>query len=242
MRNESAGVGVGEMAGAINSEPHEWSITMTPHSSRHIFGAVVLIAGITLAGCTPAGTSPESTSPTSSAAASVEPSAAASVTASVAPSAGATSAEPTESLPPFACTPSVTIAHTTDRAQITDVRVGTHDGYDRVVFEFASGLPDAVIEAVLPPFYADPSGLEIEVAGSAFLKVTMQGASKVSPDGGVTYDGSTNFEPGFDQLEQLVEAGDFEAVSSWYLGLNGGGCIRVLTLADPSRIVIDIEH
>ena len=224
MRNESAGVGVGEMAGAINSEPHEWSITMTPHSSRHIFGAVVLIAGITLAGCTPAGTSPESSSPTSSASASVEPSAAA------------------ESLPAFACTPSVTIAHTTDRAQITDVRVGTHDGYDRVVFEFASGLPDAVIEAVLPPFYADPSGLEIEVAGSAFLKVTMHGASKVSPDGGVTYDGSTNFEPGFDQLEQLVEAGDFEAVSSWYLGLNGGGCIRVLTLADPSRIVIDIEH
>ena len=238
MRNESAGVGVGEMAGAINSEPHEWSITMTPHSSRHIFGAVVLIAGITLAGCTPAGTSPESTSPTSSAAASVEPSAA----ASIAPSAGATSAEPTESLPPFACTPSVTIAHTTDRAQITDVRVGTHDGYDRVVFEFASGIPDAVIEPVLPPFYADPSGLEIEVAGSAFLKLNMRFASKVSPDGGVTYDGSTNFEPGFDQLEQLVEAGDFEAVSSWYLGLNGGGCIRVLTLADPSRIVIDIEH
>ena len=212
-----------------------------PHSSRHIFGAFALIAGIILAGCTPAGSTPESASPSSSAA-SVEPSVAASADASVEPSASATSNEPTESLPPFACTPSVTIAHTTDRAQITDVRVGTHDGYDRVVFEFASGLPDAVIEAVLPPFYADPSGLEIEVAGSAFLKLTMHGASKISPDGGVTYAGSTNFEPGFDQLVQLVEGGDFEAVSTWYLGLNGGGCIRVLTLPDPSRIVIDIEH
>ena len=213
-----------------------------PHSSRHIFGAVLLIAGIILAGCTPAGSSPKSTSPSSSAAGSVEPSAAGSTGASVEPSASATSDEPTESLPPFACTPSVTIAKTTDRAQITDARVGTHDGYDRVVFEFATGLPDAVIKAVLPPFYADASGLEIEVAGSAFLQVTMTYASKISPDGGVTYAGSTNFEPGFDQLVQLVEGGDFEAVSTWYLGLNGGGCIRVLTLADPSRIVIDIEH
>jgi hypothetical protein len=212
------------------------------HSSRHLIGALTLIAGITLAACAPAGTSPESTSPSNSTAGSLEPSVPASVGTSVAPSATATSEEPTESLPPFACTPSVTIAKTTDRAQITDVRVGTHDGYDRVVFEFASGLPDAVIEAVLPPLYADPSGLEVEVAGSAFLKVTMHGASKISPDGGVTYGGSTNFEPGFDQLAQLVEGGDYEAVSTWYLGLNGGGCIRVLTLADPSRIVIDIEH
>jgi hypothetical protein len=138
--------------------------------------------------------------------------------------------------------PSVTIASTTDRAQITDVRVGTHDGYDRVVFEFDSGLPDAVIEGVLAPFYADASGLEIEVTGSAFLKVRMHGASKVSPEGAVTYGGSTNFEPEFDRLLQLLEGGDFEAESTWYLGLDGGSCFRVLTLSDPSRLVIDIEH
>jgi hypothetical protein len=138
--------------------------------------------------------------------------------------------------------PSVTIASTTNRAQITDVRVGTHDGYDRVVFEFDSGLPGTVIEGAVPPFTADASGQEIQVAGSAFLKVRMEFASKVSPDGGVTYGGSTNFEPGFDRLLQLVEGGDFEAVSTWYLGLDGGGCYRVLTLSDPSRLVIDIEH
>ena len=206
--------------------------------SRPTLGALALIASIVLAGCNGAG-SPSSSSAVASS--SVEPSVAASAP-SVAPSAGESATEPTESLPPFACTPSVTIAKTTDRAQITDVRVGTHDGYDRVVFEFASGLPDAVIEAALPPFYADPSGLELEVAGSAFLKVTMHGASKVSPDGGVTYSGSTNFEPGFDQLVQLIEGGDFEAVSTWYLGLDGGGCIRVLTLSAPTRLVIDIEH
>ena len=208
--------------------------------SRPTLGALALISIIVLAGCNAGSSTAPSASSTASN--SVEPSVAASAAASVEPSAGESATEPTESLPPFACTPSVTIAKTTDRAQITDVRVGTHDGYDRVVFQFASGLPDVVIEAALPPFYADPSGLESDVAGSAFLKVTMHGASKVSPDGGVTYSGSTNFEPGFDQLVQLIEGGDFEAVSTWYLGLDGGGCIRVLTLSAPSRLVIDIEH
>jgi hypothetical protein len=202
--------------------------------SRPGFGAFALIAGIALAGC--AAGSP--VVPSGSAIAS--PSAAASAPTSVEPSAAAS--EPTESLPAFACTPSVTIASTTDRAQITDVRVGTHDDYDRVVFEFASGLPDAVIEGVLPPLYADPSGLELDVAGSAFLRVTMHGASKMSPEGDLTYGGSTNFEPGFDRLVQLLEGGDFEAVSTWYLGLDGASCYRVLTLPDPSRLVIDLEH
>jgi hypothetical protein len=209
--------------------------------SRLTLGALALIASIVLAGCT-AGSPSAEPSGSSVAPSSFEPSVAASAAASVESSAAESATEPTESLPPFACTPSVTIPSTTDRAQITDVRVGTHDGYDRVVFEFASGLPDAVIEAALPPFYADPSGLEIDVAGTAFLKVTMHGASKVSPAGGVTYSGPTNFEPGFDQLVQLIEGGDFEAVSTWYLGLDGGGCIRVLTLSAPSRLVIDIEH
>ena len=211
-------------------------------ASRRMLGAFVLIAGIALAGCTAASPSPSSAGPSGSpiASASVEPSVPAS-TGSGEPSPSAPS-EPTESLPAFACVPSVTIASTTNRAQITDVRIGTHDGYDRVVFEFDSGLPNAVIEGALPPFHADGSGFEIEVAGSAFLRVRMEGASRVSPDGVVTYDGPTDFEPDFDRLVQLVEGGDFEAVSTWYLGLDGAGCFRVLTLSDPSRLVIDIEQ
>jgi len=210
--------------------------------ARSTIGAFTLVTVIALAGCAGANASPSGTGASAAAAASasLEPTATARLAPSSAPSAAAS--EPTASLPPFACTPSVTIAATTDRAQITDVRVGTHDGYDRVVFEFAAGLPDALIEAVLPPLYADPSDQTIDVAGTAFLKVTMHGASTITPDGGVTYGGSTDFKPGFDQLAELIEGGDFEAVSTWYLGLNGGGCIRVLTLTNPSRLVIDIQH
>jgi hypothetical protein len=208
------------------------------HLSRPAAGVLALIVSLALCACTRAGS--PSNSSGGSALPSSAPSSAAPGAASVEPS--ASEVEPTESLPAFACAPSTTIAATTDRAQITDVRVGTHDGYDRVVFEFASGVPQTVIKAVLPPFYADPSGLPIDVTGTAFLQVVMTGGTKVSPAGGATYGGPTNFEPDFDQLAQLIEGGDFEAVSNWYLGLKGGGCLRVLTLTDPSRLVIDIEH
>ena len=214
--------------------------------TRRMAAALTLIAVLAVAGCTGAGPSPSSGAPSASAsltpstspseAASASPSAAASVPASAVPS------EPTESLPAFACTPTVAIPATAGRAQITDVRVAEHAGYDRVVFEFTGGIPQTLIEAVLPPFYQDSSGFPLDVNGTAFLKVTMHDASRVSPDGVVTYAGPTEFEPDLPQLVHLIEGGDFEAVSTWYIGLNGGGCIRVLTLATPSRLVIDIEH
>ena len=217
-----------------------------PTFARRTFGALALMAIVALAGCQPSASSPASAGAASALAlvsASPGQSATASQEASVEPSSPATAApsEPESSLP-FACSPSVTIARTTTRAQITDVRVATHTGYDRVVFEFASGIPQTVIDGVLPPFYKDPSGLPLDVSGKAFLKVTMSDASKVTPAGGITYTGPTDFKPGFDQLRQLVESGDSEAVSTWYLGLDPGGCIRVLTLAAPSRLVIDIKH
>jgi hypothetical protein len=217
-----------------------------PHQAGRIVGAAGLIAALILAGCTAGSSSPSPSQPTASAsaAATIEASASASATAVASPSQAASvvPSEPTESLIPFACSPSVSITATTERAQITDVRVGTHPGYDRVVFHFAAGIPQTTIDAVLPPFYRDASGEPLTVAGTHFLKITMHGGTKVTPDGGITYSGPTSFEPGLDQIVQLIEGGDFEAVSTWYLGLDQGGCIRVLTLSAPSRLVIDIEH
>ena len=212
------------------------------HPSRRSVGALALILSTVLAGCAASSPSPSASSATSSIPSA---SAEASAPASTEPSATATalaSEEQAESSPPFACVPSVTIAATTNRAQITDVRVGTHADYDRVTFEFASGIPQTVVRGVIGPFYADPSALPLDVAGTAFLEVSLNGGTKVTPDGAVTYAGPTDFEPGFDQLIQLVQGGDFEALSTWYLGLDPGGCYRVFTLTSPSRLVIDIEH
>lgn len=151
-------------------------------------------------------------------------------------------------LGPFSCDMPVDGSGTAARAQITDVRVGTHDGYDRIVFEFmgeggADAIPPFTVEQARPPFTADGSGLPIAVGGDEFLRVYLFGGSKRSPTGGITYTGPTRFGEEMPRLDELVESGDFEDVSTWIAGLNeGDGCYRVAMLSAPSRLVIDLEH
>jgi hypothetical protein len=182
-------------------------------------------------------------SETASPATSVEASPSAKPSPSVEPS-----AEPSESdgLPAFTCDLPVSLdAAGSDFHPLVaqDIRLGTHDAYDRIVFEYNGGTPALEMDLDEPPFVRDPSGLPLEVNGSVFYRITLTGATKFDMETGEQpYQGSTNFEPGYAQIVQFVEAGDFEATHSWYLGVNSQTCVRVITLTDPSRIVIDIQH
>jgi hypothetical protein len=151
-------------------------------------------------------------------------------------------AAPTDDLGPFVCELPVESDGTVARAQITDVRVGSHDGYDRVVIELDEGIPPYILQEATPPLLSDPAGMEMDVAGTAFRNLVLLGGTRVTEDGTLTYDGRTDFTPDFPALAELVESGDFEATSAWYLGLQQDSCARVLTLSDPSRLVIDIRH
>ena len=69
-------------------------------------------------------------------------------------------------------------------------------------------------------------------------------AARSRLEGTSSYDGPTEFDPGFETLVDLVEGGDFEAQSTWYLGLAREACVRVIRLTDDGapRLVIDVEH
>jgi hypothetical protein len=125
------------------------------------------------------------------------------------------------------------------------VRVGAHDGYDRIVFEFLGpGVPDLRVERVSPPFVKDPSGLPLTVSGSSFISIRMtqtSGAGYASPDGQPTYTGPSSFQPGYLRLVSLVQAGDFEGYFTWIGGLTGPMCHQVTELAGPARLVIDLR-
>jgi hypothetical protein len=151
---------------------------------------------------------------------------------------------PSDELGPFTCDLPIHVDQTVARANITDVRTGTHDGYDRVVFEFVDGLPEASLERAEPPFTHDASGEAIAVGGETFLRLIMRGGTKQTEEGTSSYDGPTEFETNFPALVHLVEGGDFEAQSTWYFGLVAESCVRVLTLTDDgsARLVIDIDH
>lgn len=155
----------------------------------------------------------------------------------------APSAEPSEdALPAFSCGFPVIGDGTAPRAQLTDVRVGTHDGYDRIVFEFEEGLPELEVARATPPLLADGSGMELDVDGASYLQITLRGGTKQTESGASSYSGPREFTPGFDGLVELEEGGDFEAVSTWYAGLSGDACVRGFALDGPPRIVIDVEH
>jgi len=151
-------------------------------------------------------------------------------------------AVPSDDLGDFTCDLPLEDGGSVGVANIVDVRVGAHDGYDRVVFEFERGTPDLTLDRATPPFTGDASGLPIEVNGDSFLSLTMRGGSKQTDEGTSSYNGPTSFDPGFDTLEALVEGGDFERQSTWYLGLTAEACARLTILDGPPRIVIDIEH
>jgi len=213
---------------------------------RHLL-VVTFIAGI-LVGCSGTPSASVGVSPPES----VAPSApGASAGASAAPSDGGATPVPSVATPEpipsdelgaFSCDLPIVENATVALANITDVRVGTHDGYDRVVFEFEQGTPELTLDRATPPFTQDASGLPLDVDGSSLLRLTMRGGSKQTDEGTSSYDGPTDLDPDLPVLVDLIEGGDFERQSTWYLGLTSEACVRILLLDDPARVVIDVEH
>ncbi len=207
---------------------------------RTVAAAIALLA--VLAGCE-AGFLPPTIAPTPTS----TPSPVASPSSTAATSPAPSAPEPTVGLVPFDCALPVDMPATVNRAQISDVRVGTHGtgstGCDRIVFEFQGpGIPEVTLKAGTPPFTQDPSGLPLPVQGSSFLVLVLHGATAITPEGKMTYTGLTDFKPGFPVLTEFKEAGDFEAVSEWVAGLKAPSCHRVFVLQNPTRLVIDLQH
>jgi hypothetical protein len=199
------------------------------------------MATVALSACTADGDSPDA----SAAQSATGPGTSAPPTSSAStPATSIASLEPIPSneLGEFTCElpivedPSVTIAN------ITDVRIGTHPDHDRVVFEFEQGTPELTLDRATPPFSEDASGLPVDVDGTSFLRLTMRGGTRQTDDGTSSYDGPTDFDPALPAVVDLLQGGDFERQSTWYLGLTLESCVRVLLLEEPPRLVIDVEH
>ncbi|MBR7744602.1 hypothetical protein KC207_15000 [Phycicoccus sp. BSK3Z-2] len=123
----------------------------------------------------------------------------------------------------------------------TAVRVGRHEGYDRVVYEFSgSGLPTYQVEWVDEPVQSG-SGNTVEVPGDAYLSVR---ASTVE----IPTDSQPQPQaPGAGRLDGTVVAsaepiwGGFEGYGETFVGVTGEERpFRVLVLEEPTRLVVDV--
>jgi hypothetical protein len=172
------------------------------------------------------------------------------------PPPGATTTTPAEATPPPPAAAPKRCARESGGEEgvytnLVAVRIGTHQGYDRITFEFEApepnpggnaGIPRYEISTAKPPHYEDASGLPLEVNGNSFVGIVFHGASGVDFEGRATYTGPKVVRAGFDNFVEAVRSGDFEATLSWILGVRRQTCWQVHELHNPDRVAIDIPH
>jgi hypothetical protein len=118
------------------------------------------------------------------------------------------------------------------------IRAAHHPGFDRVVLEFEGGLPSSRRVRYVDRLVADGSGLPVRVPGRAILRVVLSPAQ--------AHDASGQTVPrrrawALPNVMTTVRAGDFEAVTTYGIGVAKRTPFEVSTLEDPSRLVIDVQ-
>jgi len=112
------------------------------------------------------------------------------------------------------------------------VRVGAHEGSDRVVFEFDGAVPGYSVKYVERPIIADASGEEVTVKGDAVLEVRFEPANAHTAGQRVS---------GAGVIEEVVKTGDFEAVVHYAVGVKSKAAFHAF-VSEGTKLVIDIAH
>lgn len=122
------------------------------------------------------------------------------------------------------------------------VRIGTHEGYDRTVFEFdGPRLPGYHLAYVKTPVQQCGSGDDVTPPGEAALEVRFTPARAHDDQGQATVAQRT-LKPALPSVLALERLCDFEGEVTWVLGTARRAPFRVLELKDPMRLVLDVRH
>ena len=121
---------------------------------------------------------------------------------------------------------------------LVGIRAAHHPTFDRVVFDFTGGLPASRQVAYVSGLVGDASGLPVPVAGRAILRVRFSPANAHDSAGRATAPARVAFA--LPNVMTVVRSGDFEAVTTYGIGLASRQAVHVFTLTNPSRVVVDI--
>lgn len=143
---------------------------------------------------------------------------------------------PGNDLPAFACADAS--GGTTGVANAIAARMAEQTGYDRFVLQFDPIVPTFTVKRQAKPvFQQGASGQTLTLVGTAGVLVQVHSAT-----GATTFTGPTDIvHPDFKILNEARQTEDFEGYVSWGLGLSRPACMRVFTLADPARLVVDFQ-
>ncbi|WP_408936407.1 hypothetical protein [Corynebacterium tuberculostearicum] len=124
---------------------------------------------------------------------------------------------------------------------VTDVRIGRHEGFERVVFELdGGGAPGWFVDYADTPTQQG-SGKTIDYSGETALNVNIDGvvypfeAGKDDPRIGVV-DAPTE-----GIVTQVVNGGTYEGRCQFVIGMTSRKPYSVQVLDNPTRLVVDIR-
>jgi len=121
-------------------------------------------------------------------------------------------------------------------------RIAGHPGYDRIVFEFEGpGVPGYHVEYHDTPVRRCGSGDLVDLPGSGRLVVRLEPARAHDEGGNPTVIDRT-LAPALAAVQRMTMICDFEGQVTWALGVDGVAPYRVLEVAQPSRLILDVRH
>jgi hypothetical protein len=128
---------------------------------------------------------------------------------------------------------------------LTAVRVGSHDTYDRIAFDFKQDRAPGYTVQYVTQAARSGSGQVITVPGSAILEVAFVPADAHDSSGHVASGAPTTPQPtGFSGLQSYVMSGDFEGHVTFDLGTAGqtGFHVQELRSGDHWTVYVDVRH
>ncbi|CAB4883265.1 unannotated protein [freshwater metagenome] len=128
-----------------------------------------------------------------------------------------------------------------------DIRVGTHDCFERVVIELQPGVapipspfPGYWVRYATGPITLSPSDLPVTITGNAVLLISM--GSWMQTMEGAGYQGPQQIFPtNVSHIRELRMIENYEGMMQWAVGLDAPRNFVVATLSNPPRLVIDIQ-
>ena len=148
-----------------------------------------------------------------------------------------------DSAPPFPANtePDTGEASADALVSVTDIRIGRHDGFDRVVFETdGTGTPGWDVRYV-DAANSQGSGEDIAVDGGAILQVTIDGVGLPADTGVEEYSGPDRLSSGdAEVVTEMVFDSTFEGTTVSFVGVTEETPFRVYLLEDPARVVLEV--
>ena len=127
------------------------------------------------------------------------------------------------------------------RGTVTDLRLGRHDGFDRVVLEVGGTGTPGWDARYVDAASSQGSGDAIEVAGDAVLQVTLTGMGYPFDTGVEEYAGPDRLTAaGTEAVTEVVWDSTYEGTSVAFVGTTGTTPFRVYLLEDPVRVVVEV--